>query len=323
MVINAVGDIMLSGSRNSFFARSGYDYPFAVTADILHNADVSVGNLENPVSYGGKEFKGKRFRFRGDPAMVSALQKAGFSLLTLANNHILDYGSSALQETIAQLDRCGISHVGAGKTVAEARQVKILNIKGKRVAFLAYSLTQPDEFYATATRPGTAPGFASYVTADIASARSMADYVIVSFHWGGEGESSARPYQISAAHKAIDAGADVVLGHHPHVLQGVERYRRGVILYSLGNFAFASMSRISATSMIARITLDDEKTDLEIIPINVLNSQVRFQPKPMYGKQGERVIEKLNRLSSALGSEISSSEGRYLLLDRTAAYASK
>jgi len=321
VTVNAVGDIMLSGSRSAVFKQKGFDFPFAATTRILREADITVGNLENPVARGGAEFRGKKFRFRADPAMVPALSRAGFTLLTLANNHILDYGSTALQETFEHLERSGIGFVGAGNNLDAARREKVITVKGKRIAFLAYSLTQPEEFYATDSRPGTAPGYAAHYLADIARARTAADHVIVSFHWGGEGVETLRPYQKSVAHRAIDAGANVVLGHHPHLLQGIERYRNGLILYSLGNFAFASMSRTSATSMIARITLDESRIDLEIFPLNVLNSQVAFQPKLLSGGAGKRVMDRLNRLSGNMGGRLEVVDGRFLLSDAAASHA--
>ncbi|HEY5976000.1 MAG TPA: CapA family protein [Geobacteraceae bacterium] len=313
VVITAVGDIMLAGRQGRLFARAGYDYPFAATAPVLRQGDISVGNLEAPIARGGSEFAGKRYRFRADPSVAPALRQAGLSVLTLANNHILDYGPGALQETIDLLDRQGLAHVGAGADLAAARLPVIVTANGQRVAFLAYSLTQPTEFFATADRPGAAPGFAAYFRQDIARARSQADYVVVSFHWGAEGASVPKGYQVTAAHQAIDAGASVVIGHHPHVLQGIERYRDGIILYSLGNFAFASDSRTADRSIIARITLDDGVREVEVIPLNVLNREVRYQPRPLTGQRGDKVVARLNQLSQGLGTTIAAVAGRYLV----------
>ncbi len=182
-----------------------------------------------------------------------------------------------------------------------------------RVAFLSYSLTHPDEFFAGAGTAGTAPGYSRHFTADIKQAKKNADCVIVSFHWGEEGLEKPKPYQITTAHKAIDAGADIIIGHHPHVLQGVERYKDGVIFYSLGNFAFGSNSRSAAISMIARITFDGGVKEVEIIPLNVLNSQVSFQPRILKGAAAKAVAKKIDRLSSGLKSYLSVVGGRYLV----------
>ncbi|HEY6872299.1 MAG TPA: CapA family protein [Geobacteraceae bacterium] len=313
IVINAVGDIMLAGSGAPLYKRLGYDYPFAATAADLKNGDIAVANLEAPVATGGEEFSGKRYRFRADPLSAKALKRAGFSVVTLANNHVMDFGEPALRETLRHLDANGIFHAGAGPSLASARQPALIRTGGATIAFLAYSLTFPAEFYATPDRAGTAPGYPGYFRADIARAKASADYVVVSFHWGSEGATSPRPYQIAAAHAAIDAGADVVLGHHPHVLQGIERYGKGIILYSLGNFAFGSASRTAGRSVIARITLDHGVKGVELVPLNVLNSEVRFQPRPLTGKRGSAVIDHLNLLSRDMGTVIAGNGGRFFV----------
>lgn len=313
VIINAVGDIMLAGSASSFFSRTGYDYPFAATSAILRRGDLVIGNLESPITRSGEEFKGKRFRFKTDPAAAEALQHAGFTHLSLANNHMLDFGSEGLRETIATLDRVGITHAGAGHDLGSARQESIATVRGVKIALLAYSLTYPTEFFAGSDRAGTAPGYENYYRADIAKAKKSADYVVVSFHWGSECANFPKNYQKNTARRAIDAGADVVLGHHPHVLQGIEYYKNGVIFYSLGNFAFASRSRKADRSMIARITLDQGISAVEVIPLNVLYREVKYQPQQLTGTGGDVVAERLGRLSADMGTVISASDGRYLV----------
>jgi len=313
IVINAVGDVMLAGSGAATFQRLGYDYPFAATAAELRKGDIAVGNLEAPIALGGTEFMFKKFRFRADPQCAPALKRAGFSVLTLANNHIMDFGEPALLETIHNLDTNGILSAGAGKTLTAARQKTVLQVKGAKVAFLAYSVTLPAEFFAAADHSGTAPGYPLYYKEDIAQAKASANYVIVSFHWGLEGSSMPHLSQVATAHSAIDAGADVVLGHHPHVLQGIERYKKGIIFYSLGNFVFGSLSPSANRSIIARITLDDGIKAVELVPLNVLNSEVRFQPKPLKGKRRKAVIEHLNLISREMGTLIVGDGSRYLV----------
>lgn len=312
VIINAVGDIMLGGSGNRFFSRTGYDYPFTATSAVLGSGDITIGNLESPIARSGAEFTGKKFRFKSDPAAAAALRRAGFSYLSLANNHILDFGVIGLRETLATLDDLGISHSGAGADLGSARRESIVTVKGSRIALLAYSLTYPAEFYATRGRAGTAPGYENYYRADIARAKKSADYVIVSFHWGTECREFPGEYQRRTAHGAIDAGADVVLGHHPHVLQGIEYYKKGVVFYSLGNFAFASRSRKADRSMIARITLENGVSAVEVIPLNVLYTEVKFQPRLLDSAGGHVVAKKLDRLSAAMGTVISHDSGRYL-----------
>lgn len=313
VTIHAVGDIMLAGSGTRAYHKQGYSYPFAAVSDRLQQADIVIGNLEAPLAAGGEEFIGKKFRFKVDPAALEAIKDAGFTHLALANNHILDYGSTGLQQTIQALDGAGVAHFGAGPDLGAARKAWITEVKGIKIAFLAYSLVYPEEFFATKGRAGTAPGYRPYYSEDIKLARSRADYVVVSFHWGEEGAKQPKPYQQTTARKAIDAGADVVLGHHPHVLQGVEYYGRGVIFYSLGNFTFGSMSRSSASSMIARITLDDGVRGVEIIPLDVLNSRVRFQPKILSGQPGREAVAEIGRLSEPFGSRITPVDEGYFV----------
>ena len=309
----AVGDIMLAGSSTATLRQKGFDYPFAARAGRLHSCDLALGNLEAPLASAGREYTAKRFRFRVDGRAAGALRRAGFGVLTLANNHVMDFGAEGLQSTVRTLDAQGIGHVGAGDTLEDARRPAIVSVNGARIAFLAYSLTHPDEFYAGRGKAGTAPGLPRYIAEDIAHARTVADSVVVSFHWGGEGEARPKPYQVRVAHRAIECGADLVVGHHPHVLQGIERYGRGVILYSLGNFTFGSMSRTAGESAIARIVLDGGVTEVELVPLNVLNRQVRYQPRELTGDAADRLIGRVNRLSAAMNGRIVKSAGRYLL----------
>ena len=323
LVIHAVGDIMLAGSGEKTYRKVGYDYPFAATREILQQGDIVIGNLESPLASSGVEFTHKKFRFKTEPKAAQALRSAGFTHLSLANNHILDFGAEGLKETLAALDANAILYAGAGMNLAAARTAGMTVVKGVTVAFLSYSLTYPEEFFAGTEKAGTAPGYASFFTADITRAKNHADCVIVSFHWGGEGEDMPKPYQVAAAHRAVDAGADIVIGHHPHVLQGIESYNNGVIFYSLGNFAFGSTSKNAAVSMIARVTFDGSVREVEIIPLNVLNTLVRFQPRPLDGTAADRLVTKIGRLSSGLNNEITAVNGRYLVFSRPGEIALK
>jgi len=219
IIITAVGDIMLAGRWAPLLNKSGYNYPFDGVRNALAATDIALANLESPIAATGSEYRGKKYRFRAEPQVAHAIRAAGFNLVTLANNHSMDFGGEALIETLRHLSNNGIAAIGAGTDISEARKMALYTIKGKKIAFLGYSLTQPVDFFAGQNRPGTAPGYEKFVTADVARARSQADYVIVSFHWGKEAVSTVQSYQRTAAHNAIDAGADVIIGHHPHILQ--------------------------------------------------------------------------------------------------------
>ncbi|MBI5783503.1 MAG: CapA family protein [Gammaproteobacteria bacterium] len=315
--IAAVGDIMLGGTAAPEMRKYGYDYPFELTKDILKQAQIVFGNLEGPLTDGGAAGTAKQYVFRSPPDKIApALARAGFNIVSLANNHTLDYGPEGLEDTRAALKIAGIHGVGAGRDLAEARQPVYMMADGVTVAFLAYSLTFPEEFWAGPDKPGTAFGHERFVRADVTAAREKADLVVVSFHWGQEGKTELRDYQTQLAHAAIDAGASAVLGHHPHILQGVERYKNGVILYSLGNFAFGSFSNTATRSAIALLTFRDRQwRELRMIPLNVKNAEVVFQPRPLVGRDAAEVVEHLQQLSQSLGTALESRDGNAVLMN--------
>ena len=314
--ISAVGDIMLGGTAAPELRAQGYDYPFLFMRDYWAGAHIVFGNLEGPLTHGGEPERGKQYVFRSPPEKVApALKAAGFTVVSLANNHILDYGADGLADTVAALDAVGIAYVGAGTDIDAARRPAIFTVEGVRVAFLAYSATLPENFYATAAKPGTAFAHEQHVRNDVARARRDADIVLVSFHWGQEGKTDLRDYQISLGHAAIDAGALAVLGHHPHILQGVERYGAGAILYSLGNFTFGSYSKTATRSMVAQLFFDKDGAaparlrELRLIPINVNNVELVFRPQPLGREDADAVIAQLQALSQPLNAQLENRDG--------------
>ena len=313
--IAAVGDIMLGGTAQPEMQKYGYDYPFEQTRQILRQAQIVFCNLEGPLTDDGVAEVNKKYLFRSPPDKVApALARAGFNVVSLANNHSLDYGFQGLDETRAALKKAGIQPVGAGRDLVQARAPVFMKTNGATVAFLAYSLVFPKEFWAGPEKPGTAFGHERYVRADVAAARRQADIVVVSFHWGQEGKTELRDYQTLLAHAAIDSGASIVLGHHPHVLQGIERYKGGVIIYSLGNFAFGSYSKTATRSVIALFGIRNRQLhDLRLVPIDVNNVEVVFQPRPLVGLDASEVVEQLERLSQERGTILENHEGDAVL----------
>lgn len=309
--ISAVGDIMLDASARATMDQRGYDYAFDATREVLSGSGIVIGNLEGPLAMGGTPEPDKQFLFRSPPDKVApALARAHFNVLNLANNHTLDYGADGLGETLAALRAHGMATCGAGMNLDEARRPAIIEVDNVRVAFLGYSLTYPESFYATATRAGTAYGYEEQVRADVAAARAANDAVIVSFHWGQEGSTDLRDYQVKLGRAAIDAGAIAVLGHHPHILQAVERYGDGVILYSLGNFAFGSFSPRATRSVIATLGIRDGRlVETRLIPLNVNNFEVYFQPQLLSGADADDVVTGLQTLSGARGTTIRNDTG--------------
>ncbi len=316
ITIAAVGDLMFGGRTGPFLTEFGPDYPFRDVLSVLQRADIVAGNLESPISLRGAAVENKKFTLRAEPIAAAALKAAGIRIVSLANNHMMDFGPLALQDTVAALAENDILYTGAGMNLDDARAPAIVKIKGKTLAFLSYSLTFPLEFYASPGQPGTAPGYADFVKADIERIRPHADLVIVSFHWGAELMPSAKDYQIELGRKAIDWGADLVLGHHPHVLQELEIYHGKMIAYSLGNFVFGSESNRTNWSMILLLTFRNNSfVRAEAVPLDVNNYRVKYQPRVLRGKQAREVLESLNAVSlrSKTFLEIADDRGRLTL----------
>jgi len=304
LILTAVGDINFHSIDGLIL--KGLGYPWRGTFEVLTNASILVGNLEAPLSKRGSVYTEKTWLLRADPRTVESLVKAGFDILTLANNHMMDYGPIALEDTLAALDNAKIARTGAGGNLAQAREAAILSAPdGTKFAFLAYSLTYPEIFWANATRPGTPYGNPAFFVSDIKKAKALVDHVIVSFHWGKELLNYPSAYQKNYGRLAIDSGASVVLGHHPHVLQGIEVYKEGLIAYSLGNYVFGSYSKRVKDSIILEIHCDQRGLkEARLYPINVLNPEVQFQPRLHKGAEAQRVLNDLRAYSSQFKTEI-------------------
>ena len=236
-----VGDIMLADTPGKVI-RQGRD-PLAGFASLLRSADIRVGNLECVVATQGKPEPGKPFTFRAHPRTLKVL-KRHFDVVSVANNHSGDFGPVAFSEMLDRLDRQGIAYFGGGKNLAQAHTPLVIERNGLRLALLGYNEFFPRSFEADHDSPGIAWSEDEQVRLDITRARSQyrADLVIPVMHWGLEHEPLASPRQRQLARLMIDAGADAVVGGHPHVTQDTETYRGKPIIYSLGNFLFDSFS---------------------------------------------------------------------------------
>ncbi len=259
--IKAVGDIMLARSIGRRIAKEGWRSVFEAGEKSLSGADILVANLECCISTRGKP-QIKSYTFRANPGAATALANAGFSLVSLANNHAMDYGPEALAETIALLDALGIAHVGAGPNLAEARRPAILSRGGLRLAFLGYASVAVESggfdirsWKATAERPGLALAIPADIRADVGSALRQADAVIVLLHAGQEGSAARTRVQEEAARTAIDAGAILVIGSHAHVAQELAVYGSGRIAYGLGNWIFDGFGEIGDSGAVLDATI--------------------------------------------------------------------
>jgi poly-gamma-glutamate capsule biosynthesis protein CapA/YwtB (metallophosphatase superfamily)/uncharacterized membrane protein (UPF0127 family) len=242
--LNFVGDILAARAIELTMRKNGYDYPFAKIVDKLSQADITFANLETPLigtATSGKTTVGGTTVFRGDVDFATALQRAGIDIVSLANNHIKDQGEKGILSTIDALDAAQVRHVGAGKNLSEARSLTVIETQGVRVGYLAYNDADvvPASYHATDIQSGSHIMDIGRLQEDVMLVRPQVDVLIVSMHSGAE-YVTAKPNQrqVSFAHAAIDAGVDMVIGHHPHVLQPMEIYKGKYIAYSLGNFVF-------------------------------------------------------------------------------------
>ena len=242
VTLMAVGDIMLGRSIGELIKAEGIEAPFIFTAEMLNMADITLGNLECPISNRGTPEE-KTYTFCAPLEAAQSLVVGGFDLVSLANNHILDFGPEALEDTLQLLAAQNILTTGAGMDEATAYSPVFTEINGLRLAFLAFMdmpLTDYDyhEWEAGPEKPGIAWAHQEKITKHVQKAKENADLVIVLFHNGYEITKKVYPTQQEVARLAIDSGATLVIGSHPHVLQDIEEYKDGLIVYSMGNFVF-------------------------------------------------------------------------------------
>jgi poly-gamma-glutamate synthesis protein (capsule biosynthesis protein) len=287
----AVGDVMLSRNVAKKMKAHGNDYPFLETAEYLKTGDIVFGNLETPIT-SGREIQTGEMIFRADPGVEKALAEANFSILSLANNHTPNFGEKGLKDTFKYLNQAGIKFAGAGENVEEANSPVYLEQRGLKFAFLAYNSPDvvPKSYFAGENHAGTAPMDIEKMTEAVKKAKENSDFVIVSMHAGNEYVQKPNQFQINFAHAAIDAGAELVIGHHPHVLETVEKYNGKYIFYSLGNFVFDQMwSEATREGVIVKITFNKNGViKTEFVPTLI---EDYCQPKILEGKDAEKILE--------------------------------
>ncbi len=239
------GDTILSGKVKDVVISNGngnYQYLFQYAGDYLRNADLAFINLESIITSEGTSENNSALR--ADPAAVNGLTYAGIDVVSVANDHAFDYGRTGFDSSLQNMKNAGISCIGGG-TFEESYTAKIIDVKGTRVAFLAFTnlgneysvrAQQNDPSQGLSARTGVAWYYMKYVGPAIISAKKQADIVIVSLHMGKAGEKLPNLSQDKRAHYCVDQGASLVIGHHPQVIQPVMVYIKGHIAYSLGNF---------------------------------------------------------------------------------------
>lgn len=264
------GDILLSNHVTGAYDKAGGIQGILGEGfrSEISQADIFMANQEFPFSDRGTAAADKQFTFRLPPARVSMMQEIGVDIVSLANNHSLDYGTDALVDTCQTLDQAGIMYTGAGPNMDRAKELQTIAVNGKTIGFLAASRVYPDtSWVANSKKPGMVSGYdePTVLLNAIEEARASCDYLVVYVHWGIEKDEKPQSYQTRLGQRIIDAGADLVIGSHPHVLQGVEYYKGKPICYSLGNFLFGSS--IPRTALLrADIDFSQGVTALSLVP---------------------------------------------------------
>ena len=280
----AVGDIMLSRHVGTKIRqKNDLTLPFKYTADILKSADITFANLESPFYDQGEPIT-EGMVFKAEPNTIEGLIFSGIDIVSLANNHFGNQGNKGMQYTFDWLKSHNISYSGGGVLISEAKKCTPIEKNGIKFCFLSYvdmtATGTPDIYTADNTYPGLNPYYDNTdIESDIANAKGEADIVIVSFHWGTEYSLSQNQRQIDIGHRAIDAGASLVIGHHPHVIEPYEQYKNGYIFYSLGNFVFDQMwSEETKKGEIAKVYFKDKNIEkVEVVPITIYDYN---QPRP-------------------------------------------
>lgn len=251
ITVNFLGDIILGRTVAMRIASRGAIYPFLRTASLTSAADLTVANLESPLSDKYPPIYRDTMDFVAPVGSVNGLIYAGIDLVALANNHSTNYGALAFMDTLKTLSDNNISYVGGGKSIDEARSMTLIDVNGVRFGFLNYN-SIPGSLNAGSGNPGisfvhlkpwsgkNSQADIDMMCSDISSMRSQCDVLVVIMHWGVE-YKGVIPTQTNLAHSFIDNGADIVIGTHPHVVQPVVVYNNKIIAYSLGNFIFDQM----------------------------------------------------------------------------------
>lgn len=261
IVVHGTGDVNLDPGYLPVFRTEGYGHAWSGLGGLFVADDLTVINLECPVSDRGTIVP-KEFTFRCDPAALPAARAAGVEVANLANNHSGDYGPVALLDSLGHTRAAGIAPVGVGADVGEANRPAIVEVGGWRVAVLGFGGVVPSgDWLASAARPGMANGDdIDAMTAAVRAADAEADLVFVSIHWGAELETEPQPGDVERAEAMIDAGADGIFGHHAHRLQPLGRHAGRPIAWGLGNFVWPDFSPAGSRTAVARFVVEPDGT---------------------------------------------------------------
>ncbi len=256
------GDIMLG--RNT--ENDAFEYVNLLT----NSTDISFANLEYAITNSNIRDDITKISLKSSCATTGEISEAGFDIVSLANNHIMDFGERGLNDTIDCLKRLNLSYVGAGKNSYEAKEMKIITAKGLKIGFLAYTAKLYPALNNSAKSNGPGVAYTSKnISHEIMNAKKKVDFLIVSTHWGKEYELSPSEFQMDENREIIDNGADLVIGTHPHVIQPTEKYKDKYIFYSLGNFVFDQRRNNTRDSNVFRVFINNESKIVKIEKIDI------------------------------------------------------
>jgi poly-gamma-glutamate synthesis protein (capsule biosynthesis protein) len=278
IVILSVGDIILDRGVEYMVKKYGsgdFKFPFLKIVDDLKKSDILLGNLESVISDKGVKV-GSIYSFRAEPESMDGLIYSGFDILSVANNHIFDYSREAMEDSFERLKKSGIDYVGGGFSEKEARSGITKEIKETKICFLAYT-NKGSKYWQAGENSSGILWLDERIKDDIRKAKEKNDLVIVSLHWGEEYQGQPSEEQKYFGRMAIDSGADLIIGHHPHVIQPIEKYKNGWIAYSLGNFIFDQyFSEETMKGLMLEVIVENKKIK-EVIPREIRISE-KYQP---------------------------------------------
>lgn len=288
------GDVLIKASTESIYKNNGVTG--LVSEEILaemQNADIMMVNHEFQFSTRGEPMEDKQFTFQTDPKNVQILLDLGIDIVSLANNHSLDFGQDALQDTFVTLDEAGILYAGAGDSKERAEELQVIEVNGKKFGFLAATRVIPVAGWDVRNKqPGL---FTTYddtrLVERIRESKEECDFLAVYVHWGIEREEYPEEYQNVIAKHCVEAGADVIIGAHPHVLQGIEFIDEKPVFYSLGNYIFNS--NIPKTMLVKVLIKSDDTVEYSLIPAFATNGQTQA----MEGTEAEKLYTYMNEIS--------------------------
>ncbi|GKS81309.1 PGA biosynthesis protein CapA [Ligilactobacillus pabuli] len=284
--LSFVGDVMLDRGNARKGRHGGYDQFFTHAKQVWRQSDLTFANLENVVTDQAtqlSEIEGKNIHFKMDPAGLTALQKAGFTTVGVANNHVGDYGEKGVRDTMAALNQRQLDFAGLGENTADALKYQLYDIDGIKVSFLAVTDVIPPGTRAKEQRAGMLTTTNDEYLNLIQEAAAQSDYTVVYAHWGNENGFKVNDRQQKLGHQMTDAGADLVVGMHSHVVQPIEKYKNGLILYSLGNFVFEQQYSRQKDTVVANLRLDQQgKLTLEVVPMRIKDGVPTITRNPFF-----------------------------------------